>query len=639
MAKVARCPSCGATVEFKSVVSVMAVCDYCQSTLVRRGEELENLGKMAELIEDRSPLQRGSEGSWQGIHFGLIGRIQLKYEQGLWNEWHLLFDNGKSGWLSEAGCEYVMSVPTRVAEALPAFSAIAIGQNYTLADRVFAVTNILSAECVAGEGELPFKVGAGYAAPVVDLRDEQGAFATFDYSDSEERPLVFVGESVDFKKLKWANLREKISIPEVNLKARVFNCPSCGSALSVSHEKIETVGCGSCGALLDASNDTVALLGRASAQIEQPRLPLGSKGTLRGEAVEIIGYMRRYMEEEGVKYPWDEYVCLAPDNALRWLTHYNGHWNVARSTPRAVRPAGDARFDNTTFKHFQSYQAHVSYVLGEFPWRVKIDETVEVQDYVAPPRMLSRETSDKEETWTVSEYIVADEVAAAFALKDKLPAPVGVYANQPNPLEDRHRTVCRRFWQFSGAATVIYLILLLLGPGGTVHKQNLNFAPADDETKLTNEFKISGSAPRVEIASDASITNNWLGLNMTLVNKDTGQAWQNARELSRYEGVDDGESWSEGSRSDDFVLQDLPPGTYVLAIDHDMDPRSPPISTKITVARTGARWSSLLVLVALLSLFPIWTRWRIRKFEVQRWDESDHPMVTASSSSDDSDDD
>lgn len=78
MAKTAACPSCGAPVTFRSVVSVTTVCDYCQSTLVRSGEEIENIGKMAAFLEDRSPLQRGSEGRWNGRHFGLIGRLQLR---------------------------------------------------------------------------------------------------------------------------------------------------------------------------------------------------------------------------------------------------------------------------------------------------------------------------------------------------------------------------------------------------------------------------------------------------------------------------------------------------------------------------------------------------------------------------------
>jgi hypothetical protein len=45
-------------------------------------QALEDIGKMAALVEDRSPLQLGAEGSYKGVHFALIGRIQIKYSQG-----------------------------------------------------------------------------------------------------------------------------------------------------------------------------------------------------------------------------------------------------------------------------------------------------------------------------------------------------------------------------------------------------------------------------------------------------------------------------------------------------------------------------------------------------------------------------
>ena len=635
MARTASCPSCGAAVEFRSVASVLAVCDYCHSTLLRRGEELENLGKMAELIEDRSPLQRGAEGRWQGVHFALIGRIQLKYAQGLWNEWHLLFDNAKSGWLSEAGGEYVLSVPLRVTEPLPAFADLAIGQHHAIAGRSFTVTNILTAECVASEGELPFKAGAGYEAPVADLRSDTGSFATFDYSEDTERPLVFVGESVDFKALNWANLREAIPVPEINVKVQSFNCPSCGSPLQVAHDGIESVGCGSCGAVLDTTHEKVALLSKAVAALKQPRLPLGSKGTLRGEPVEIIGYMQRCMTAEGVEYCWGEYVCLGRDNALVWLTEYDGHWNIARVANRSVRAIGDVKYDGMDFKHFQGYQAHVKYVIGEFPWRVRIEEAATVDDYVAPPRMVSRERTVNEETWTVAEYARPEEIAEAFGVESGLPDPRGVFANQPNPHEQRHRAVCGFFWRLALAGLVVHLLLMILGPGGTLLKQQMTFDPNDDEPKLTREFKLAGADNRLEIAHHAGITNNWLGLNLTLVNLDTAQTWQELREIARYEGVDGGESWSEGSRDDAVVFGDLPAGTYVLAIEHDMDAKSGPLQGELTVARPGPRWSSLLLLLLALAPFPLWTRLRRGGFEVKRWAESDHPIVTASDDGDD----
>lgn len=638
MSKTARCPSCGAPVEFKSVVSVLAVCDYCQSTLVRHGEELENLGTMAALIEDRSPLQRGAEGRWQGRHFGLIGRLQLRYAQGLWNEWHLLFDDGQSGWLAEAGGEYVLSFPRLETAKLPSFETIEVGQTLALSGHAFAVTNKLVAECVAGEGELPFKVGAGYPAPVIDLRDEQGGFATLDYSDAKsagDAPLVFIGSSVGFESLGWANLRDTGTLQTPTLQARSFACPNCGAARSITHEGIVRMGCTSCGALLDTGDATVKLIERVKAKMQQPRLPLGSRGTLRGAAVEIIGYLRRCMQADGIEYCWDEYVCLGKDNALLWLTEYDGHWSLARTLDRSIAAnAEKATVGNEAFRHFQNYAARVQFVLGEFPWQVKVGERVQVSDYVAPPHLLSRETTDSERTWSLAEYVEPDEIAAAFVLELPLPSPRGAYANQPNPHVERHRSVCRRFWSFFLIAFAIHLVLLAIVPGGTLLEQSLIFSPADDEAHVTPEFRLDAETARLEVVNEAGLNNNWVGLGLTLVNKDTGQNWQALRELSYYSGVDGGESWSEGSRSNSIVFQDLPPGAYLLAIEPELDPASPPVADTLRVAHAGPRWSSLLLVTIFLAIFPIITRLRQYGFEVRRWAESDHPLVTESDDDD-----
>ena len=48
--KTANCPSCGAMLTFRSAVSILTVCNYCKSTLIRHDLALENVGKMAELL-------------------------------------------------------------------------------------------------------------------------------------------------------------------------------------------------------------------------------------------------------------------------------------------------------------------------------------------------------------------------------------------------------------------------------------------------------------------------------------------------------------------------------------------------------------------------------------------------------------
>jgi hypothetical protein len=206
MKKEINCPSCGAPVVFQSAASILAVCEYCQSTLVRHDLNLENVGKMAELQADGSPLQLRAEGRYQRASFRVVGRIQLRYKQGLWNEWHLLFDDQRSGWLGESMGTYAVSFLTEVREKVPRFEDLRPGQQVVLKGQSYEVTSIEEAFCVGGEGELPFQIGPGYASPAVDLTGPGNGFATLDYS--EEQPLVFMGEYVEFEELHLSGLRE-----------------------------------------------------------------------------------------------------------------------------------------------------------------------------------------------------------------------------------------------------------------------------------------------------------------------------------------------------------------------------------------------------------------------------------------------
>jgi hypothetical protein len=204
--KIMNCPSCGATIRFQSAASVMAICEFCKSTLVRHDLNLEDVGKMAELQTDGSTLQLRVEGKYSGVHFAVIGRIQLRFEQGLWNEWYLLFDDMRNGWLGEAQGTYAISSLVQVKESIPHFEDMVVGKKLQLNRQWYEVQDVEKAVCIGGEGELPFRVGQGYVAPVVDLMGADSFFSTLDYS--EVPPLVFLGKYVDFNELQLSGLRE-----------------------------------------------------------------------------------------------------------------------------------------------------------------------------------------------------------------------------------------------------------------------------------------------------------------------------------------------------------------------------------------------------------------------------------------------
>ena len=634
MALSASCPSCGAPVVFQSASSVFAVCAYCQSTLVRHDQALEDIGKMAALVEDRSPLQLGAEGSYQGIHFALIGRIQIKYSQGLWNEWHLLFDDMRTGWLSEAGGEYVLTFAQFVPEALPPFDTLKIGQRFVLASQVWTVSNLENAECVAGQGELPFKVGAGYPLATVDLRNEAN-FATLDYSETP--PLLFVGEAVDFKSLHMANLREGMAVPSPTVEARVFRCPSCGSPMAARSAEILAVGCVSCGAVVDTADQNYKVLSKALGKRDEkyiPRLPLGSQGRLEDKPVEVIGFLVKQTRIDGIAYDWREYLLAGEHGTYRWLTEYNGHWNIADvlSKPPAGNGAmelADLRWSGQTFKHFATTPAaEVIQVAGEFTWRVKRGETNRVVDYVAPPLMLSRESTGNDLTWSQAYYVAPASIAAAFKLPGALPEPIGVFANQPNPWDERNRRLWRLFGKLALAAIVVQLFFVFIAGGKLLLRQDFSFDPRRADEVQSRDFEITGKPRKIAVSNTTSLDNSWIALNLLLVNKATGAAWPTARELSFYSGYDDG-PWSEGSRDDEVVFLNIPAGTYYLTVDPDLPAnQATAVRDRLEVHAAGAGWSNFVIVMIFLLVFPIFTALRRAAFETRRWAESDHAPVS-----------
>ena len=160
---------------------------------------------MAQLQTDGTPIQLRAEGKYRRVHFGVVGRIQLRYDQGLWNEWHLLFDDMRGGWLGEAQGTFAVSFLVQIPEPVLAFEDSVPGQKLQINGRWYEIRDAQKALCIAGEGELPFRVGAGYEAPVIDLLGEDNTFATIDYS--EDSPLVFLGEYVEFDELHLSGLR------------------------------------------------------------------------------------------------------------------------------------------------------------------------------------------------------------------------------------------------------------------------------------------------------------------------------------------------------------------------------------------------------------------------------------------------
>jgi hypothetical protein len=411
-----------------------------------------------------------------------------------------------------------------------------------------------------------------------------------------------------------------------------LNCPNCGAVLMVrSQGNAVTVICEGCHSVLDAQDPKLKVLQRFEvvASEDPPLIPMGSRGTIRGSEYEAIGFQRRTIEVEGIHYSWHEYVLFNPMKGFRYLTEYDGHWNdvsILRSLPD-VSPGGSSlTYLGETYKHFQTADASTTYVMGEFPWQVRVGETVSVSDYVSPPRVISSEGTKQETTWSMGEYLSGRDLWKAFKLEGEPPTPIGVYENQPSPLSASVTTVWRLFGVFTALLLALGVALYSMARNEQAFEGSYNFdtSSKDEPSFVTDIFRLTGHTSDVVITTEAQVDNSWIYLNYALINQDTGHAYDFGREVSYYHGQDSDGTWTEGSTTDNVTVPSIPPGNYYLRVEPESDPNREIIYYTITVKRDVPQSSFFGIAFLALFLPACVITWRAMNFEHLRWAESDY---------------
>lgn len=419
--QIVACPSCGAQVEFKSHASVVAVCEYCRATVMKDADAVKDLGKMSKVLEDFTRIQIGTAGTLAGRGFTVVGRIQLKYAAGMWNEWYLLFDDAGTGWLGDSSGLYTVTTELEAAGALPAFDDIAVGRRYNINDGRFTAAEKRTAACIGGQGELPFKVGAGWQARVVDLRDG-AAFITLDYSDTDqgEAPVLYKGVATTLEDMQCQLLRDddviKAAAGRYRGKVEALDCPSCGSAIKYLPGVTTSLVCPSCQAVLDAAGPQAQILAKSD-NVEKVRttLPLGATAKINNVDWQLIGAMRR-VDDEGTG--WTEYLLYNARGGFFWLVETDEGWS--RSNVMPVWPAWSsidadhADLDKVSYNKLYAYPATVTWAAGAFNWRVAAGDVVQVVEFQSGQTRLAAERTAEELTWSRSTPVAVDQLRGWF---------------------------------------------------------------------------------------------------------------------------------------------------------------------------------------------------------------------------------
>ncbi len=639
-----NCPSCAAPIEFKAGSTIVVVCEFCRSAVARTDRALEDLGKVAEVVETQSPLKIGLKGEFKGNRFELTGRAQLKHEMGgVWDEWYATFSNGWVGWLAEAQGRFYMTFyqPLPAGTVLPDFEQLRIGEPISGIPGAaeFIAAEKGTATAAAAEGEIPYQLVPGEQSRYADLAGKDDAFGTIDYSF--DPPWVFVGRQVTLAEIGLGDARPVEREARTTTSA-AMGCPNCGGPITLqAPDKAERVTCPNCDSLLDVNQGNLSYLKSLKPIPHEFVLSIGAEGTFAGgKKFKIIGAVVRSVTIEGEKYFWHEYLLYEPRIGFRWLVHSDNHWNfIEPVNPAEIAQGGNfgagstVSYNGGTYKIFQDANAVVQYVQGEFYWRVEQGEMVRAIDYVAAPLMLSQELSPNEVNWSLGVYMTNAEIEKAFGADD-LPKPWGVAPNQP---------FTGSFYYTWGLLPVFLLFVVaiflipLSGFSSTILSQQIDLPPMANATQpqaaFSQAFGIKANR-NIRITATAPVTNSWADLDVDLINEQSQEIESVNIPIEFYNGVDSDGAWSEGGQTQDATLSSLPAGKYTLRVEGTWQNWQTAVPVSVKVEQNVNRGVNFACALIVLLIVPVLGVIRKITFESRKWRDS----MFAPTSSDDSDD-
>lgn len=201
------------------------------------------------------------------------------------------------------------------------------------------------------------------------------------------------------------------------------------------------------------------------------------------------------------------------------------------------------------------------------------DDIDDVSDVIAKHQLTKRIT---ESNWSTGVYKYPEEIQAAFKL-EAMPNRVGLGMCEPNPAKTRYL--------FSLAWTALLFVVTTatcsVVSGRAEHKtvlaKEIKLNTADFELKKEGEtdyLEFNFEPGSIELSKEtnvefdftANLNQQWMSLNVFMIDETTGQGFIYDTEMSHYWGGSGDDAWSEGSDAADFTTQKMPAGNYYVFV-------------------------------------------------------------------------
>ena len=365
-----------------------------------------------------------------------------------------------------------------------------------------------------------------------------------------------------------------------------YVCPACESENKLDLTfPVEEYVCQTCSHLIDvAGNKQIKHL---KVPTENVVLDVGQKGKIGGEEYTVVAIIvKRY----GNNIFWREYYLKDSKGNDAFLSESDGHW-VFLVTIHPDDFKGKSSkvrmYAGRNYRWYENSPCSIYAAAGFFDEHLDFNLAT-YKEYVNGTRMISQETVGKKNQYFYGVHISKHDVKRAFKIAH-MPYYTGVGIVQPYYFDIKQAINI-----FCIAALLICLFQLYVytsRTNETVFAQTINFTDVRDKEMVSSSFTLSGGSAPLKVNAFSGVDNSWANIQLSLVNENTNEVVYTSRDIEQYHGYEDGESWSEGSQSEDFNLCGVSSGQYHFLISAEKDGSLPAFSglmspdSKVTLSR------------------------------------------------------
>lgn len=356
--------------------------------------------------------------------------------------------------------------------------------------------------------------------------------------------------------------------------------------------------------------------------------PIGKTGIIRGVNYQFVGAVLR--KESGQKYTWLEYCLFNPFHGFAYLTEYTGNWILLKETHKfpqtKVNTHTIANDEGEEYQLFLRYKTDCVKLVGEFPYDAK-DETVKlIKEFINPPIMYLMKEYSHQTVWFKGEHISFKELTKAFGDAELINEKIGKGSIEPQILGMWYTN----FGFYAALCLLLMVVFTFVAerqfePKKVFsHVYEYSYYDTSNRVQVSNSFKLEEGINNLEFNFGTQLEQNWIELEVTLVNEDHEEEYTLTKEMYFYSGSDDEGYWKDGANNWRDVFCNIPAGNYHLIVTPYTSPKQDNVSVVMDVYRGVPIESNLYWFGGLLAILVYIQYLRVMNFERNRWSNSNY---------------